>query len=90
MSDANHIWRYGYPDAATIASHRKIQILAHPFAWTRQGYDNENNFRTLIDEKYAEMIDSIDGECKDFNRYRDRFEASPSELRGRAETGKQG
>ncbi len=73
MSDANHIWRYGYPDAETIASHRKIQILVHPFAWTKEGYDNENNFRTLIDEKYEELIDSIDNECKDFAQYRERL-----------------
>ncbi|MDO4285778.1 MAG: hypothetical protein Q4C60_10660 [Eubacteriales bacterium] len=73
MSDANHIWRYGYPDADAIGSHKKIQILTHPFAWTRQGYDNFNNFKTLIDEKYLELINSIDNECKDFAQYRDSF-----------------
>ena len=73
MSDANHIWRYGYPDAASIGAHRKIQILTHPFAWTKQGYDNFNNFRTLIDEKYLELINSIDNECKDFSQYREKF-----------------
>lgn len=70
LSDANHIWRYGYPDAETIRSHRKIQILVHPFAWTPEGYDNRENFRTLIDEKYEELINSIDNECKDFAQYR--------------------
>ena len=74
MSDANHIWRYGYPDAENIANHKKIQILTHPFAWTKAGYDNKENYRTLINEKYEELINSIDNECKDFNEYRDEFE----------------
>ena len=73
LSDANHVWRYGYPDEATIAAHPRIQILAHPFAWTREGYDNRDNYRTLIREKYAEMLDAIDNECKDFAPYKDDF-----------------
>ena len=74
MSDANHIWRYGYPDEESIGGNRKVQILAHPFAWTKQGYDNLDNYRTLIREKYQEMLDSIDNECKDFGPLRDHFE----------------
>ncbi|WP_130836115.1 hypothetical protein [Lachnoclostridium sp. Marseille-P6806] len=81
MSDANHIWRYGYPDEANIRGHRRVQILTHPFAWTKKGYDNLNNYRTLIDEKYMEMIDSIDNECKDFAELREHFETVPSLLR---------
>ena len=73
LSDANHIWRYGYPDADTIAKHKKIQILCHPFAWTKEGYDNKENFRTLLEEKYLELIDSIDRECKDFAQYREEL-----------------
>ncbi len=73
MSDANHVWRYGYPDAENIRSHKKIQILAHPFAWTKEGYDNKDNFRTLLEEKYVELIDSIDRECKDFAQYREEL-----------------
>ena len=74
MSDANHIWRYGYPDAENILNNKKVQILVHPFGWTKEGYDNFNNYRTLIDEKYDEMVDSIDNECKDFAEFRDKFE----------------
>lgn len=81
MSDANHIWRYGYPDAENIRNHKKIQILAHPFAWTREGFDDRMNFSTLIDEKYTEMIDSIDNECKDFGQFRDEFDTVPGRLR---------
>lgn len=70
MSDANHIWRYGYPDETNILGHDKVQILEHPLAWTEEGYDNFHNYKTLIQEKYVELIDSIDGECKDFYEYR--------------------
>ncbi|MDE6918031.1 MAG: hypothetical protein K2P39_14690 [Lachnospiraceae bacterium] len=73
MSDANHIWRYGYPDEHTILAHDKVQILTHPFAWTKKGYDNFENYKALVREKYIELIDSIDNECKDFGEYRDYF-----------------
>lgn len=73
MSDANHIWRYGYPDEKNILSHDKVQILTHPFAWTKNGYDNFNNYKTLVTEKEKELIESIDAECKDFVEYKDFF-----------------
>ncbi len=73
MSDANHIWRYGYPDEANITGYDKVQILTHPFAWCKEGYNNFNNYRSLVMEKYVELIDSIDQECKDFGEYRDYF-----------------
>lgn len=73
LSDANHIWRYGYPDEETITSHDKIQILTHPFAWTKKGYDNFDNYKALVGEKYIELIESIDRECKDFSEYKDYF-----------------
>ena len=46
ISDANHIWRYGYPTEENIFKHDKIQILTHPFAWTKKGYDNFENYQT--------------------------------------------
>ena len=73
LSDANHIWRYGYPDEANITGHDKVQILVHPFAWHKNGYDNFNNYIALVEEKYAQMIESIDAECKDFGEYKDWF-----------------
>ena len=73
LSDANHIWRYGYPDEKNILGHDKVQILTHPFAWTRQGYDNFNNYKSLITEKYAELVESVDAECKDFCEYKAWF-----------------
>lgn len=73
MSDANHIWRYGYPDQENITGYDKIQILTHPFAWCKRGYDNFENYKTLIQEKFVEMIESVDNECKDFGEYKDWF-----------------
>lgn len=76
MSDANHIWRYGYPTEDNIKNNKKVQILTHPFAWTPEGYDNKDNYKSLIEEKELELIDSIDGECKDFKEYREYFVAN--------------
>lgn len=73
ISDANHIWRYGYPDEKNILSHDKVQILTHPFAWTKKGYDNFGNYKTLVAEKTEEVICSINNECKDFIEYKDWF-----------------
>lgn len=73
MSDANHIWRYGYPDEKNISGYDKIQILTHPFAWTKTGYNNFDNYKTLIREKQTELIESVDNECKDFGEYKDWF-----------------
>ena len=73
MSDANHIWRYGYPDQDNITSYDKVQILTHPFAWCRKGYDNFNNYKSLLQEKYIELVESVDHECKDFGEYKDYF-----------------
>lgn len=73
MSDANHIWRYGYPDEANITGYDKVQILTHPFAWCRDGYDNFNNYKALMKEKTAELINGIDNECMDFGEYKDWF-----------------
>ena len=73
MSDANHIWRYGYPDEANITGYDKVQILTHPFAWSKKGYNNFENYRALIQEKYEELVESVDNECKDFGEYREYF-----------------
>ncbi len=73
MSDANHIWRYGYPDEANITGYDKVQILVHPFSWCRAGYDNFENYKSLLQEKYLELVNSIDNECKDFGEFKDYF-----------------
>lgn len=73
MSDANHIWRYGYPDEANITGYDKVQILVHPFAWSKKGGGNFDNYRDLLQEKYIEMVESVDNECKDFGEYKEYF-----------------
>ena len=73
ISDANHIWRYGYPDEKNILENDKVQILTHPFAWCKKGYDNFDNYKSLIKEKYIELVNSVDNECKDFGEYKDWF-----------------
>jgi len=73
LSDANHIWRYGYPDEENITGFKKVQILTHPFAWSKRGGDNFDNYQYLIKEKEIELIESINGECKDFVEYLDYF-----------------
>lgn len=73
MSDANHIWRYGYPNEENILGYDKVQILTHPFAWCRKGYDNFANYQSLLQEKYIELVESVDNECKDFGEYKDYF-----------------
>ena len=73
LSDANHIWRYGYPDEANITGFDKVQILVHPFAWCKEGYDNFGNYRALLQEKYVELVESVDNECKDFGEYKEYF-----------------
>jgi len=75
MSDANHIWRYGYPDEANITSFDRVQILTHPFAWCKKGGDNFTNYKYLVEEKEKELIESINAECKDFGEYLDFFYA---------------
>ena len=77
LSDANHIWRYGYPDEETLWKYPRVQILAHPFAWSQIGGDNLANYIGLVREKYVELLDSIDNECKDFGPLRDHFKNGP-------------
>ena len=73
MSDANHIWRYGYPDEANITGYDKVQILVHPFAWSKNGGGKFDNYMDLLQEKYIEMVESVDNECKDFGEYKEYF-----------------
>ena len=66
ISDAKHRWNYGTPDAATLLENDRVQILTHPYSWTKKGY-----FRTLIQERNEELMDTIDNECKHFASVRD-------------------
>lgn len=63
ISDSNHMWKYGYP---TTVNHPKLQINFHPFSWSQNGYENTPNFKTLLSEKYQELVNSINREIKTF------------------------
>lgn len=72
FSDAQHRWNYGLvPDAETLEKYDKIQILTHPYSWTREGYDNLENFRYLVRERNTELLETIDSECRHFAAVRD-------------------
>ena len=76
MSDANHIWRYGYPTRENIMNHPKVQILTHPFAWCEHGYDNHDNYVSLLKEMYVTTVRSVNDECKDFKEYLEEFKGA--------------
>ncbi|MDR1239120.1 MAG: hypothetical protein LBK27_03320 [Treponema sp.] len=49
LSDARHHWNYGLePNETTMKKYDKIQILVHPYSWTKNGYNNADNFKTLL------------------------------------------
>jgi hypothetical protein len=71
ISDAQHHWNYGLePNEETIMKYDQVQILVHPYSWTSQGYNNFDNFKTMIFEKNQELISTINNECKHFAEVR--------------------
>ena len=63
FADSMHKWKYGYP---TDSSHKKIQVVLHPYSWSESGFKNYDNFKNLIKEKNKELIYSINSECNNF------------------------
>lgn len=76
LSDSKHRWNYGYPDYETFMKYPKIQLLLHPFSWTEEGYDNLNNFKSLIHEKQETLIETLDDEFMRFREVREEIEKS--------------
>lgn len=74
IADSKHRWNYGYPDLETFHAYPKIQLLIHPFSWTEEGYDNLDNFKSLIKEKQAVLIDTMDDEFMRFREVRAEIE----------------
>ena len=60
------MWKWGNPLDIDFKEKNKVQMLTHPYSWTPIGYDNENNFKTLLNEKDAELRDSMTSECNSF------------------------
>lgn len=73
IADSKRRWNYAYPDYQTFMRYPKIQLLIHPFSWTETGYDNLNNFRTLIEEKQDELIATLDDEFQRFREVKDQL-----------------
>ncbi|MDP3560006.1 MAG: hypothetical protein Q8R79_06650 [Legionellaceae bacterium] len=71
FSDSQHQWKYGNPLSILESPIKKIQLLIHPYSWSKQGYDNLDNFKALIALKEDLMRQSMQDECQHF----------PSELR---------
>ena len=74
FSDSNHKWKWGHPTMkkqsvkmGTIdVNIKKMQLLMHPYSWTNKGYNNEDNFQSLIHEKMVEAKQSMADEMISF------------------------
>lgn len=64
FADSWHRWAYGYPGEEDLKKYKKIQLLTHPFSWTKKGYDCDSNFKILIDEKLQTIIETIDSDVR--------------------------
>jgi predicted N-acyltransferase len=50
----------------TETNHKKLQVVLHPYSWTDTGFENYENFKTLINQKNRELVESINSECNNF------------------------
>tara|TARA_R100001377_G_scaffold30565_1_gene16661 strand:+ start:456 stop:1205 length:750 start_codon:yes stop_codon:yes gene_type:complete len=66
LADSNHQWKYGHPLNIDCTKIDKLQLNTHPFSWTKYGFGNINNFKSLVTEKNRELISSINNEIKNF------------------------
>jgi hypothetical protein len=66
LADSQHKWNYGHPFDLDFTKTNKLQLLTHPYSWTKKGLDNTENFNTLLTEKGNELKNSINNECKNF------------------------
>lgn len=79
ISDARHRWNYSLePNEKTFMSYKKIQVLIHPYSWTEEGYNNADNFQTLIQENMVQFMDTIENECTHFTNVRHLMEDKKS------------
>jgi len=66
IADSNNNWKYGHPLNLNVDEVDKLQLLTHPFSWTKDGLDNYDNFKSVIGEKTKEMVNSFNSETKSF------------------------
>lgn len=62
-TDSRHYWQHGHPIDNTA---KKVQLLTHPFSWTREGYNNSDNFTAIMREKQKLMAQSMNKETSTF------------------------
>ena len=74
IADSQHRWNYGYPDAETLRSYPKIQLLIHADFWSENGLDKKENFSQLIQEHAKAFSDTIDSECKHYHEVKNDVE----------------
>lgn len=74
IADSQHRWNYGYPDADTLRTYPKIQLLIHPDYWSVTGLDTKDNFVLLIQEHIKTFSETIDSECKHYHAVKDLVE----------------
>tara|TARA_Y100001973_G_C5157700_1_gene311756 strand:- start:165 stop:905 length:741 start_codon:yes stop_codon:yes gene_type:complete len=66
LADSNHEWKYGHPLDFDFSKINKLQLLTHPYSWTKDGYDNYGNYLKLIKERNEELILSMNTETNTF------------------------
>ena len=66
LADSQHKWSYGHPLSLNMEAISKLQLNAHPYSWTKKGFDNRENFINILSEKNNELKKSMIDECKNF------------------------
>jgi hypothetical protein len=51
LVDSRHKWKFIHPLNVDLKKHRKIQLVFHPDAWTKKGYNLKKNYSNLKKEK---------------------------------------
>lgn len=77
IADSRNEWSYispwDSPCAEFFESYPKIQMLCHPYSWTKKGYTTLDNLRSLVYENRMEFIDTLDSETKYVKEYVDEL-----------------
>lgn len=66
FSDSEHRWKYGNPRDILEKPIKKMQLLIHPYSWSKRGLTNDQNFKHLVKEKYGLMKKAMNAECHNF------------------------
>lgn len=68
VADSQNAWQYidpyPYPTQEFFDRFQKVQILCHPYSWTKDGYGTLDNLKTLVAEKKSEFVETLESETK--------------------------